>query len=455
MSFIERLRKGRKPLDEIVGYNGGTLQGQLDQPPPPKEPTQFLQSPPQPTMADKYMATAQLDTAQPTEPARQVNPFQQRLMQGRARIADHTGFDAEHLRELESKKDPRWEKIFNATAAGVASAAQGGAPIKPIATRRERDIATVEGRLGRDVALDKNRILQEQGQMVPFTLPDGTTTLVPAKTAGGLASRQQTKKIDQDERKRMNDEHVGRWHQMGRNERAKIILDEYKSGGLNSNPDLLEQASRELGLSGTLKDKFIAGQFRGDVDANGNLIEVNQQTGEAKPVTQLTSPPQPPTTNPADATRSRTATAPVQSFKVTQEAKKDERSRLNRAAAMDRALVMANATSARMGNPADYEAEAAQAEQDAIDAEAQAKEVGPRRAGPYLSEASKAKARAAHFKELANKSRGAQSGVTQNAQGQPKGRVSRANFRRLNPSFKDKSDAEVDAAITGAGHIPY
>jgi hypothetical protein len=411
MSFAERLLRRRQGLDNIIGFNGGTLQDQLDEDQVGQSPDRMSgvpsnQLPQQPTMADRYMATAQ-----PVEDnrQRQVNPFQQRLMQGRPRIDNTTEFDIQHLRDLESKKDPRWEKVLNATAAGITSAAQGGAPIKPILTRRERNIGRVEGQIGRDIALDKNRILNEQGQMVPFQLPDGSTTMVPAKSAATLASRQQVAGNAQAERKRMNDEHVGRWHQMGRNERAKIILDEYKSGGLNGNPELLDQASRELGLSGTLKDKFIAGQFRGDVDANGNLIQVDQSTGTATPITQRTEPSQPPTTNPVDAARPRTATAPVQSFKVTQEAKKDERSRLNRAAAMDRALVMAGATSARMGDPSQYEADAAQAAQDALDAEAQAKEVGPRRAAPYLSEASKAKARAAHFKELANKARGGQS----------------------------------------------
>jgi hypothetical protein len=416
MSFAERLLRRRQGLNDIVGFNGGTLQDQLDEDRMGQSPdrmsgvpsNQVAQQPQQPTMADRYMATAQ--PVEPNAPtANTVNPFQQRLMSGRQRIANPTEFDTQHLRDLESQKDPRWERILNAAAAGVTSAAQGGAPIKAIPTRRERDIGRVEKQIGRDIALDRNRIMTEQGQLVPFTLPDGSTTMVPAKTVGSLASRQQSKLTDQADRRRMNDEHVGRWHQMARNERAKQILDEYKTGGLNGNPELLDQASRELGLAGTLKDKFIAGQFRGDIDGNGNLIEVNQQTGTATPITQLTQPPQPPTANPSDAMRPRTATAPVQSFKVTQEAAKDERSRLNRAAAMDRAVVMARATSARMGDPAEYENLATQAEKDAADAAAQAKEVGPRRATPYLAEEGRAKARATQLRELATKARGGQS----------------------------------------------
>jgi hypothetical protein len=117
MSFTERLLRRRQGLNDIVGINGGTLQDQLDEDRAGQSPdrmsgvpsTQAQSIPQQPTMADKYMATAQPVEDRP----RQVNPFQQRLMSGRARVADPTGFDSEHLRELEATKDPRWERILN------------------------------------------------------------------------------------------------------------------------------------------------------------------------------------------------------------------------------------------------------------------------------------------------------------------------------------------------------
>lgn len=108
------------------------------------------------------------------ERPRQVNPFAQRLFSPtRERIADPTTFDTAHLRELEAKKDPTWERILNATAAGITSATQGGAPIKRIPTRRERDIATVENRLGRDVALQNAQTKREAAEMVDVDVPDG------------------------------------------------------------------------------------------------------------------------------------------------------------------------------------------------------------------------------------------------------------------------------------------
>jgi hypothetical protein len=206
MSFAERLLRRRAGLNAITGINGGNLDDQLQR-------DQLNQSPDrmagvasaqvsQPTMADQYMATAQpVEEQRP----RQTSPFQQRLMAGRQRIADPTAFDTQHLRELESRKDPKWERILNAAAAGVTSAAQGGAPIKPIPTRRERDIATVGNRLGRDVALENAQLKQAQSQLIDVDVPDGQggmihTKVPQAKVAGTLQAnegiRQRQQKID-------------------------------------------------------------------------------------------------------------------------------------------------------------------------------------------------------------------------------------------------------------------
>lgn len=177
MAFAQRLFQRRPTLEDIQGYASGTLQDQLDENGQPQSAPDRMSgiasSQVQPTtMADRYMATAQpismadqyMQNAQPvnglTVPdnrQRQVNPFQQRLMQGRARVADPVNFDVNKLQDLQSQKDPRWEKILNAAAAGVASAAQGGAPIRPIPTRRERDILKAQGQLGQDIAVGREQ----------------------------------------------------------------------------------------------------------------------------------------------------------------------------------------------------------------------------------------------------------------------------------------------------------
>lgn len=211
-SFRDRLLRRREPLDQIIGFNGGSLGDQLRG--AGQDPNALVSSDPQinrneppmrpvPTMADRYMATAQpIEEERP----RQVNPFQQRLMQGRQRIADPVSFDTEHLRELEAKKDPRWERILNATAAGISSAAQGGAPIRPIPTRREREMMRLEGQLGRDLAIQNARVKQQQSEMVDVDIPDGQggvihTQIPRSKAAATMQAnerlRQGQQKIDQ------------------------------------------------------------------------------------------------------------------------------------------------------------------------------------------------------------------------------------------------------------------
>jgi hypothetical protein len=231
---------------------------------------------------------------------------------------------------------------------------------------------------------------------------------------------------------------------MAKNERAKTIMQEYTSGGLNGNPELLEQASRELGLSGALKDKFMAGQFRGDVDANGNLIEVNQQTNEAKPVTQTTTTPQ-----------GQTTTAPVQSFKITQQNRQDARARSSQAAAMQRAIVMAGAQGARMGDPDVYKGMADEADANAQASLAQADRLkgsmmasDKRAAQQYRAEALKHQEQATKLRELETKARGGQS---------PQGTMQTTAPKRVfnENAFRSKFQEKHGRQPTDAEIAPY
>jgi hypothetical protein len=80
---------------------------------------------------------------------------------------------------------------------------------------------------------------------------------------------------------------------------------------------MLNAASEELGLSGPAHDKFIAGQWQGGTDAQGNLIEINKQNQTVTPVTQNGQP--------------------VQSYQTTQEAGRNQRAAAAQAGATQRA----------------------------------------------------------------------------------------------------------------------
>jgi hypothetical protein len=111
---------------------------------------------------------------------------------------------------------------------------------QPLPTRRQRDEARAQGRLGQQMEVEKARILREQGQMVPFTLPDGTTTYVPAKSVGALGSRQQGQAANLDERKRMNNAHIKRWDTMGAEKGREQAMREYQTGMYDDNPEMLD-----------------------------------------------------------------------------------------------------------------------------------------------------------------------------------------------------------------------
>jgi hypothetical protein len=210
---------------------------------------------------------------------RRVSPFVDRFAEGqtRPRIADPTSFDAEHLREIESKP-----LGLRGKAGLVAQNIATNLGYHPLQTRRQRDVGEMEGRLGRDIALDKNRVALEQGQMVPFQLPDGTWTQVPAKSAAVLASRQQGQQGTLSIRRQQMESHNKRWDTMAKHEAAQDAQRLYNSGAADDNEDLRDAIAARMGLpAGTKLPPSTQGQLA--VDANGNYILVNKRTGEARP----------------------------------------------------------------------------------------------------------------------------------------------------------------------------
>src|SRR6476469_3241499 len=140
MSFADRLLRRRTPLTDITGFAGGNLQDQLER--------DQLDQQPQQSTGQILTPTNQENITRP----RQVNPFQQRLMQSdtRPRISDPTSFDVEHLRELQSKPLGFRDKL--GLALQNVSTNLGGHPLQ---TRRQREEGDVAGRVGQDLELEK------------------------------------------------------------------------------------------------------------------------------------------------------------------------------------------------------------------------------------------------------------------------------------------------------------
>lgn len=190
-----------------------------------------------------------------------------RRTQPRNYVADN----AQYVRDLQNRPRNWKDKTLD-----VIDAVNVGLGNKPRTTlsKPERELARAQGQLGMDIALEK----QAQNDLIPVTLDNGQTVMAPAKSAATIASRQQEIALRGDTltaRKK-------RWDTLGSNERRREIGLMYRSGGLNT-PEGLEYAARELGIPVALMPKFMAGLMRDAIDDEGNIIEINRQTGAVTP----------------------------------------------------------------------------------------------------------------------------------------------------------------------------
>lgn len=182
--------------------------------------------------------------------AEQVNgePFgsRDRRTQPRDFVAD----DEQYLRDLENK--PRGWKDTTVDVLRALNSVWGSNPKAMTPTKREREIAETQQRLGRGLTIDKAQVAQsrvDQGQQkIDLT-------------------------AEQNKARREN------WKSMDADRRKKTIVAQYKAGMLND-PESLEQAARELNIPGELQPAFIRGEMRDALDVDGNLIQVNRRTGD-------------------------------------------------------------------------------------------------------------------------------------------------------------------------------
>lgn len=204
--------------------------------------------------------------------AEQVNgePFGTRDRRTQAR--DYVADTAQYLRDLQNQ--PRNWKDKTLDVVDAVSAGLGNKP-RTTMSKRERELARAQSQLGMEIGLEK----QAQNDLVPVTLDNGQTVMAPARSAAGIASRQQ--EISQRGGKLKAQKE--RWAGLSRTERRRQMTAEYKAGLWNNDPEALQYVADELDIPGTLLPAFIGGQMRDAIDDEGNIIEVNRQTGEVTP----------------------------------------------------------------------------------------------------------------------------------------------------------------------------
>lgn len=333
MAFLDALRRRRPTLYEIPGFAGGNLGDELDQQRLTPTNQQNITRPRTvtPVQSDPVAPQPDIEATRP----RTVNPFLDRLINNpqfqererRTQPRDVIAEDAQDLSDLQNKPLGLRGKI-GLVAQNIATNLGG----HPLQTRRQRDIERATGQLQQDLAVQKAQIDRDASQMVPFQLPDGTTTYVPAKTAGTLAVRQYGQQGTLSERKRMNNAHVARWDTMGKHEAAQDAQRLYNSGAADDDDDLKDEIVRRMGLLvGTKLPNHTEGQVQ--VDDKGNLMLVNRRTNQAAPVTQPTGEGQSP--------------APVGSFQKTTEAGRERRFNVGEAGKNTRAANREAGVSAR------------------------------------------------------------------------------------------------------------
>lgn len=304
MSFADRLLRKRRGLDAVIGFNGGSLQDQLDRGAPPQEPQRFLQQgdvTPPVSAATKTALYSDGNGAGYNKSALDAgyapprSSFQDRLMrprrvfQGgddqtrdrRTQPRDMIADKSQYLTDLENKPLSTRDKI-GMVVQGISQVLGNE---HPLPTRRQRTIGTATNQLGRELAIQKAQTAQAESAMVPFQLPDGTITQVPAKSAGALASRQQGQQGNLSIRRQQMDSHNQRWDTMADHEAAQDAQRLYNSGAADDNEDLRDEIAKRMRLPvGTKLPPSAQGQLA--VDGNGNYILVNKRSGVITQPTQ-------------------------------------------------------------------------------------------------------------------------------------------------------------------------
>jgi hypothetical protein len=311
MAWLDRLLQKRQGLDAITGYAGGSLQDQLDADAQPDNPSATrprivnpfvsrLLNQPAPAQPEQPVSTdvqvnrdeppmlptipLQTDTAtapvtpdQTTRPrVVNPNPFLDRLMnnpsmQERPRETnppDAITKDVDYLNQLQAQPDRFRDKL--GLVAQSISRNLGG---QPLPTRKQHEEEKATEALQRDLAVQRQQILNQQGMMVPVYDKDGNIIgQAPARTAAGT----QIRASSQSSRQQRIDElgtsdALGRYNSMkvykpGENDALDNYFARYFPGGL---PEKDEEKDKE-----TYDIRMI----------NGQLIRTPRHSGPAQVV---------------------------------------------------------------------------------------------------------------------------------------------------------------------------
>lgn len=161
------------------------------------------------------------------------------------------------------------------TAFGVGA---GGGAVNPNFKNnlvRRFKLQQVGGELGDQLKLQREQANIDAAQMVPVTLENGQTVMVPAKAAGTLQSRQQEVGLRGD----TLEARKKRWGQLGEHEAARDAQALYNSGAADDSAELRAEIARRLRLpSGTvLPPRGLGNQIK--VDDLGNYIVISPRSG--------------------------------------------------------------------------------------------------------------------------------------------------------------------------------
>lgn len=174
------------------------------------------------------------------------------------------------------------ENPVEAALAGFGVGAAGATAVPDFKNRltRKWKMRETGGELQGQLKIAGEQAKIDQSQMVPVPLSDGRIIQVPAKSVGTVVNQDRSlgARADTLEARKK------RWDALGSKERRQLIIQEYRAGMLNNDPKALEQAAKELDIPGELLPAFISGKMRDAIDDEGNIIQVNRQTGTVTPI---------------------------------------------------------------------------------------------------------------------------------------------------------------------------
>jgi hypothetical protein len=407
MAFLDRLLRKRVSPYDITGFAGGSLGDQLDQ--SVDDGQQPQQPAPQPT-GQLLTPTNQANITRP----RTVNPFQQRLLQQpasgtvtsdpnapfgssgqpfsptrdrRTQPRDVIADDSQYLQDIVDKPDRLRDKL--GLVSQSISRSLGG---QPLPTRKQHAEEQAAATLGRDMAVQRQQILNRQSQMVPIYNAAGDVIgMAPAKSSATT----QINANRLNETQRRNDAYIGHLNDLPGEKQAEAARKMWMSGVADGNPDLKAELGKRMGIKEELPD---TDKGKVEVNADGNYIVVHPRSGNVTDVTQPVPQVDRSNVPPDQQVRPRTAATPVVSFQQTQEQNrqgrfqqgeqnKDTRQQRGIAAADQRQQTGIAATNLRLGDPQQMYDKASQMWDEAQAKRAEAKGLGRREAGMKIREA--------------------------------------------------------------------